>query len=328
MMSSTAAVEHKSATLLIVDDDPRSLAILEPVLLSKGYRVRVAHDGMEALAQVETAPPDLILLDIDMPGMDGYGVCERLKGQPDTRMIPVVMVTGLSALEDKLRAIETGADDFLNKPFSSIELLTRIRALLKAKFLNDQLESAEDVLFTLARTIEAKDAYTEGHVERVAGYALVLGDRLSLPEADREALRKGGILHDIGKLRVPDDILTKPTQLTSQEREVIKNHPQWGEEICSKLRSIRPALPVVRHHHERLDGSGYPDGLKGDAIPMTARILAIVDVFDALTTTRPYRRSLTRDQALGILWDEANKGWWDRDVLNAFADLVTERTAT
>ncbi|MBI3291268.1 MAG: response regulator [Elusimicrobia bacterium] len=327
-MSSPPVDEHKSATLLVVDDDPRSLAILEPVLLSKGYRVRIANSGEAALESVEMTPPDLVLLDIDMPGMDGYEVCSQLKNRPETRMIPVVMVTGLSALEDKLRAIEMGADDFLNKPFNSIELLTRIRALLRAKFLNDQLESAEDVLFTLARTIQAKDAYTEGHVERVAGYALVLGDRLSLSEGDREALRKGGILHDIGKLRVPDEILTKPTRLTVDEREVIRNHPQWGEEICRKLRSIRPALPVVRHHHERLDGSGYPDGLKGNAIPITARILAIVDVFDALTTTRPYRRALTRDQALEVLWDECGKGWWDRDILSAFADLIVERSVT
>jgi len=236
-----------------------------------------------------------------MPKLDGYEVCRRLKGNSETVFIPIVMVTSLSRLEQKIKGIEAGADDFLTKPFNSVELITRVRSLLKVKQLTDELENAETVLFSLALGVEAKDPYTEGHIFRVATLALKLGRRLGLSAEHQESLWKGGILHDIGKIGVPDAILNKAGRLTPEEEAQMQVHVIVGERICQPLRSIRYLLPVIRHHHEKFDGTGYPDGLRGEAIPITARIVGIVDMYDALITDRPYRSRLSRQEAFGIL---------------------------
>lgn len=310
------------AKILLVEDDPQAVGILEPLLISKGFSVSVARDGAEGLEKVQLVSPDILLLDIHMPRMDGLEVCRRIKANPATRLTPVVMLTAMSDLERKIQALDAGADDFINKPYNAVELLTRIRSLLRVKYLNEQLDNAEDVLFSMARAIEAKDAYTQGHVERVSGLGVRLGEHLGLPETDIDALRKGGILHDIGKIGVPDRILNKAGPLTSEERIIIRMHPAQGAKICEKLKSIRGAIPVIRHHHERMDGTGYPDHLAGDEIPFVARIMTIVDIYDALTTTRSYRKSLPPEVALEILWEEANKGWWDKQILKEFNDMM------
>jgi putative two-component system response regulator len=318
---------YAGAKILLVEDDPQAVGILEPILISKGFSVAVARDGVEGLEKVRLLAPDILLLDINMPRMDGIELCRRIKSDDALRMTPVVMLTALPDLEKKLASLEAGADDFVNKPYNSVELVTRIKSLLKVKYLNEQLDSAESVLFTMARAIEAKDSYTQGHVERVSRMAVRLGNYLGLADEEKEALRKGGILHDIGKIGVPDRILNKEGALTPEERAIIRLHPEQGSAICEKLKSIRDAIPVIRHHHERLDGSGYPDHLSGQEIPLVARVMTIVDIYDALTTTRSYRKRLPQSVALEIMWEEAKKGWWDQEVLAEFETMLKQKNS-
>jgi putative two-component system response regulator len=248
--------------------------------------------------------------------MDGYEVCRRLKNSEKTRLIPVIMVTALHDMEAKVKGIEAGADDFLPKPVNKIELQARTRSLVNTKKLNDKLTSVEDVLFSLANAVEAKDSYTQGHTQRVADMAVLLGGKMSLSEQEINALRVGGILHDIGKIGVPRDILNKPGPLSDDEWVVMKKHPTIGHKICLPLKkSLGPALDMIQHHHEKLDGSGYPDGLREDEIPTVARIMAVVDIYDALVTDRPYRKGMTRERALSILQEEADEGKLDKSVV-------------
>ncbi|MBI4390680.1 MAG: response regulator [candidate division NC10 bacterium] len=310
--------------VLVVDDNAQARELLRAALLAEGYAVTLAEGGEEALTKVAEEVPELILLDINMPGLNGYEVCSRLKGTEATRLIPIIFLTSMSDLEDKLRGIEVGADDFLTKPFRKVELLARVKSLLRVKRLNDRLENAENVLFALANAIEAKDPYTEGHIFRVATLALKLGRRLALSAEHQESLWKGGILHDIGKIGVPDAILNKAGRLTPEEIAQMQVHVVVGERICQPLRSIRYLLPVIRHHHEKFNGSGYPDGLRGETIPITARIVGIVDMYDALVTDRPYRPRLSREEAFAILRAGAGDGTLDPELVAAFVAMIQE----
>lgn len=312
----------EDATVLIVDDDPSVRASLVKLLERDGVGVVTAEDGEEALAAFAEHEPDVVVMDVIMPRMDGIEVCRRLKGDPRSRLTPVVLVTGLDAREDRIRGIEAGADDFLSKPFDAVELLARVRSLLRMKRYTDELERAEAILFALARAIEARDPYTEGHCERLSRVSVLLGRRMGLDDGGIEALRRGGIVHDIGKVVVPDAILRKEGALSPAERTVMEQHPVAGDRICKGLRSFATVLPIIRHHHERMDGSGYPDGLRREQIPLTARILQIVDVFDALTTERPYKPAVSAEEALSTLADEVRRGWWDPDVFEAFRELA------
>ncbi|MGA7841064.1 MAG: HD domain-containing phosphohydrolase, partial [Candidatus Acidiferrales bacterium] len=298
--------------ILIVDDESGARAALEFLLRREGFEVRDAADGPSAIQECATFRPDLILLDIMMPGMDGFEVCRRIKATPETRLTPVVLITGLSATEDRIMGINSGADDFLSKPIDLNELLARTRSLLRLKQYTDELENAEAVLFSLAHSIEARDPYTHGHCERLAEMSARMGERLGVPEEQIKALRRAGVVHDIGKVAVPDSILLKPGPLTSDESKVMQKHPVVGERICAPLKTFRLVLPIIRHHHEKHDGSGYPDGLAGDEIPLTARILQLSDVYDALTTDRPYKVAFTPEVALDLMEDEAGRGWWDQ----------------
>jgi putative two-component system response regulator len=313
----------KRPSIFIADDDHQALAVLEQIMLGQGYEVITAREGHDAREKILSLMPDLIILDNHMPGLSGSEICREIKTNLKTRSIPVIMLTGFTETPDKLEAIESGADDFVNKPYKAIELTTRIKSLLKVKTLYDQLDSAESVIFALARAIEAKDSYTQGHTERVSQFAVFLAHKLNLPLEEQDALYKGGILHDIGKIAIPDAILNKPGRLTPEEFNTIRTHPDRGEKICRPLNSMKESLSIIRGHHEKLDGSGYPDGLKGDQIPAVARIMAIVDVYDALTTNRSYRTALSPEVAFSILEEEARKGWWDPDILDEFRDLVT-----
>jgi putative two-component system response regulator len=316
------STKDRFPTILVADDNEANRVLLTEILEAEHYRIVHAEDGDEALQLVEEDEVDLVLSDVMMPGRSGFAVCRAVKSNPDTRLIPVVLVTSLSASEDRVQGIESGADDFLNKPVNKEELLARVRSLLRIKQFTDELEHAETVLFALALSIEAKDHYTEGHCDRLSQSSEALAKRLSLTEEERIVLRRGGVIHDIGKVAVPDQILLKPGPLTPEERKVMQQHTVVGAGICSPLKSFRSVLPIIRHHHEKMDGSGYPDGLKGDAIPLTARILQTVDIYDALTTDRPYRKAMTPERAFALMREEVKRGWWDGALVDELEAMV------
>jgi putative two-component system response regulator len=262
-----------------------------------------------ALEAIEVAAPDLVLLDVQMPGMDGYTVCRRIKANPALRLVPVVMITALDRADDRIQALEAGADDFMSKPVERLELVARVRSALRLKTVYDRLDSAEQVIFSLAAAVEAKDTYTQRHTNRVAESARFLGLRMGLSEEDLDALYRGGIIHDIGKIGVPDAVLLKPGPLDANELVLMRAHPEIGENIVRPLHTGSDLLPIVRHHHEAFDGHGYPDRLRGTAIPLLARIVAVCDAFDALTNDRPYRPRLSEREALAILTGGAGRQW-------------------
>jgi putative two-component system response regulator len=308
--------------ILVADDNDANRELLSALLSVEGYQVVCAADGQQALARVDDGSIDLALLDVVMPPPTGFEICQAMKTKAETRLIPVILLTSLNSDSDRLHGIMCGADDFLNKPVNKHELLARVHSLLRLKQFTDELDNAETVLFSLALSIEAKDPYTEGHCDRLSRYSVALGEKLGLPQDLRVALRRGGLIHDIGKLSVPEHILLKPGPLTPEERKIMEQHTVIGERICAPLRSFRHVLPIIRHHHEKRDGSGYPDGLKGEQIPLTARILQITDIYDALTTDRPYRKALSPEKAFAIMREEVKRGWWDARILDEFEIIV------
>lgn len=308
--------------VLVADDDCTNRELLVELLNAAGFDTAVAEDGAKCIQVFRAWQPDLVLLDVEMPYVDGFAVCTALKSDPATRLTPIVLVTALSAIEDRLRGIDAGADDFLTKPVDRSELMARTRSLLSLKAFTDELEKAEAVLCALAQSIEGKDPYTEGHCQRLSTLGVSLGKQVGLGEMDLLALERAGVVHDIGKVAVPDNVLLKPGRLTDAERAIIAEHPIIGERICKPLKSFARVLPIIRHHHEKLNGTGYPDGLRGSEIPLTARVLQIVDVFDALTTARPYKPAYKSEQALKIMHEEVAKGWWDPDLLREFERLA------
>ena len=313
----------KEDHILIVDDEIGIISILSEVLSFEGYKISSASGGKEAIEKTSNENPDLILLDLMMPEMDGFQVCQNIKSREETRHIPVVMLTALDGQAERLRGIEAGADDFLIKPVSRIELITKIKALIKIKHQYEDLESIENILFAFANLAEARDSYTGRHTARVSMYAQNLGRRIGLSHSSIEDLKRAGILHDIGKIGIPDHILNKQQSLTDEEFNILKNHSEIGYGICSHLKILKFVSKLVRWHHEKLDGSGYPDGISGEEIPVETRILSIADVYDSLMTDRPYRKSLSsKEAALGILIEESGKGWWDKFLVDEFIKLV------
>ncbi len=309
--------------ILVVDDNPENIILTRELLSSRGYEVVSAHSAESAQQLIHQQQPDLVLLDVIMPGKSGYELCRELKEDPFTRLIPVVMITGLTDREDKIRGIEAGADDFLNKPIFPEELFARVRSLLKLKEFTDELESVEAVLFTLALGVEARDPYTEGHCERLSRYASDLGRYLGLDDEHVTALRRGGVLHDLGKISIPDEVLKKGSNLTPEEWRIMKQHPLIGENICKPMKSMRLVLPIIRNHHEHWNGTGYPDGLRGENIPLLARILQVVDVYDALRTVRPYKPALGHEEAERTMHDESRAGLWDRELVSDFFVMLS-----
>jgi putative two-component system response regulator len=316
---------RQAARILVVDDHPSIAGLMSQLLTQRGYDVVTAADAEQAEAEVRRLAPDLILSDVRMPGKSGYELCRELKADPATRLIPFVLITGLSDSADKLCGIEAGADDFLNKPVLAEELTARVKSLLRVKEYTDELETADSVLCTLGLIVEGRDPYTEGHCERLALYGADLGRHLGLDEDSIVALRRGGYLHDLGKIAVPDGILKKGTDLTLQEWEVMKRHPATGESICKPMKSLRLVLPIIRHHHEHADGSGYPDGLRAGEIPLLPRVLQVVDVYDALHTARPYKPALGHDEAAQTMREEARQGLWDAELVNEFFSMLAEK---
>ncbi len=315
-------LRRRAPRILVVEDNDDNRLLMRELLSSRGYEVECAADADEADQAIEAHPPDLILLDVVMPGRSGYELCRKLKDDPATRLIPAVMITGLADREDRVRGIEAGADDFLNKPIFPEELFARVKSLIKLKEFTDELENVEAVLFSLALSVEARDPYTEGHCDRLARCGADLGEFLGLEEEDIVALRRGGILHDLGKIVIPDAILKKGSYLTPDEWKIMRQHPVTGEAICKPLKSLRRVLPIIRHHHEHWNGTGYPDGLRGEEIPKLARILQVVDVYDALRTTRPYKPALSYAEALETMTQEARAGLWDPQLVDALFSMI------
>lgn len=309
--------------VLVVDDEQGNRLLMRRLLERDGYDVHAVADGESALAFVSAADrlPDLILLDVMMPGINGFDVCRRIKHDPPTRLIPVVLLTSLEAKQHRIEGIKAGADDFLTKPVEFEELAARAASLIRLKRYTDDLESAQSVIDSLALTVEARDPYTEGHCQRLAAYSVALGRAIGLDDDEIAALDRGAHLHDVGKIGVPDAILLKPERLTRQEFLQMQSHTIIGERLCGQLRSLRAVRPIVRHHHERLDGSGYPDGLRGDQIPIAAQIVGVVDTYDAMTTTRPYRQALSDAHAREELLRDAAEGRLDREIVRMFAEL-------
>jgi putative two-component system response regulator len=314
--------DTRPCQILVVDDLAENREILVDLLGSEGYILDTAKDGAEAVEKALASPPDLILMDVSMPRLTGFEACRRLKADERTHLVPIVLVTGLVAREDRIQGIAAGCDDFLTKPVDSEQLMARTRNLLRTKSLVDELEQAENVLVSLANALDAKDNYTRGHSERVAKYASALGAEVGLGRIECRNLRRAGLLHDIGKIGTSLDYLHKPGPLTTAEYEEVKKHPVIGFEICRPLRTMAPLLALIRGHHERLDGRGYPDALRGDAVPVPLRCLTIADVYDAITSDRSYRKAIPRDRAFKMMSDEASTGMWDARLVDLFFDKV------
>jgi len=308
--------------VLIIDDQAGSLEAMSEALRPLGYEVWQAIDGEAGLALAQGRQPDVILLDVVMPGMDGYEVCRRLKADEETHLVPVVFLTGLDSRQARLTGLEAGAADFLNKPFDLVELEVRVRNLVNFRRATQDLDDAEKMVFAVARSVEARDEGTGEHCDRLSRMAARLGEHLGLGAEELKALRRAGYLHDIGKVGIPDAVLLKPGKLDAAEWEVMRSHVEIGVAICSGLRTLRSTLPIIRHHHERQDGSGYPDHLVGEAVPLLARIFQVTDVYDALTSERPYRRALSPAEAIELLRQETRRGYWDATIVEAFAVML------
>jgi len=324
MVERSGRQASSGGTVLVVDDEGANLNLLQRLLERAGHRVLRALHGDEALEVVSRDRPDVVLSDVRMPGRDGFQICHLLKADPATRLTPVILMTGAGEADDRLRAFDAGADDLIAKPIDPVELKARIRSLVQLKRFTDDLDSAETVLRNLALMVEARDPSTDGHCQRLTTYARLLGERLSLSSDHLVTLSRGAYFHDIGKIAIPDAILLKPGPLTPAEYARVREHPVTGERLCGNLRVLHHVKPLVRWHHERLDGSGYPDALRGDTIPVLAQIVGIMDVFDALTTDRPYRRAQPIEQALDELLAEARRGWRDRHLVDEFIAVIEQ----
>jgi len=309
-----------AATVLVVDADPRSCADWEALLLNQGYIVIAARNGQVALTLCPQIQPDLVLLYDSLPDMPGLELCRRLKTNPRNRLTPIILLASAGNVSDVSRTLSSGADDFWGHAPTPWEALSRVYSLLQLKVYID--EQAESVVFSLAQSIEARDPFDGAHCARVSNNAVRFGKSLGFSQNVLDALRIGGLVHDIGKIGIPDAILSKAGPLDPEESKIVREHPIIGEQICAPIKSLRHVLPLIRHHHERMDGSGYPDGLRGEQIPVAVRALQIVDICDALTSDRSYRQNLSLPRALTILYEEADRGWLDGTLVSQFASLV------
>jgi putative two-component system response regulator len=308
--------------VLVVDDDETVSSLFARILSREGYTVETAANVESARRLLERQPPDVILLDVVLPDAGGFSICKQLKDDASTRLIPVILVTGLSDPESRINGRRAGADDYLTKPVDPQELIARVSTAARLKRYTDDLDSAASIVMTLAVMIESRDGLTEGHCHRMANYATAIGRALGLNATDLQTLHRGGFLHDIGMLAIPPSVLLKAGPLEPEEFERVKSHTVVGDELCRNLRSLQAVRPIVRHHHERRDGSGYPDGLAGDQIPLLAQIISVVDTYDAVTHSRPYQRTHSPDDAIQLLRTEVELGLREKAIVEAFARIV------
>ncbi|MBD1839078.1 two-component system response regulator [Coleofasciculus sp. FACHB-64] len=327
-LSSVSFLGSELPKILVVDDHPSSRMTAVALLSVEGYEVLEAESGPDALKRVVECNPDLILLDVMMPGMDGFEVCRKLKQDEQTRLIPVVFITALNDRRSRILGIEAGGDDFLTKPFDRLELSARVRSLVQQKRLNEDLDHAEQVLFSIARSVESRDPATGDHCERLVEMGKAFGEFLNLSRNEVRDLMWGGYLHDIGKVGIPDAVLLKTGKLNDEEWVIMKQHVLIGEKICQPLRTMRGVIPIIRNHHERWDGTGYPDGLANEEIPFLAQVFQIIDIYDALTSERPYKRAFTSAQALEIFAEETAKGWRNPQLVEKFTEFIQSARVT
>jgi putative two-component system response regulator len=307
--------------VLLADDNRFYRLALKAILVDWGYEVVEAEDGGQAWEILKSPEaPKIAILDWMMPLMDGLELCRRVRALRRPEPTYLMVLTALNSGGDVIQALQAGADDFLHKPFDRDQLQARLE--VGKRIIGLQVSQA--IVFTFARAVEAKSPYTQGHADRVTHYCWALATHLAVPETEQEILRRGALLHDIGKISIPETILNKPGKLTSEEFELIKQHPSLGVEIVQPLQSVQDVLPLVRWHHERLDGRGYPDGLSGNDIPFLVRVLSVCDVFDALCSARPYRPALPAHRCFEILREDAAAGGLDADLVDAFVSLPAD----
>jgi len=318
-------MNSNSAKVVIGENMSGLLDSFGGIFKENGLDVRLAKDGSQILEMIRSEnPPDLLLLDHTLAGPSALEICRLTKSDPALGYIPALLVLPQGSAQDEETAVEAGFDDILVHPVNPHIMLARIQSLLRVKNLTDGMDDAEAVLYTLTRTLEVKDQFTMGHADRVAHYAVDLGKAMGLPEEDLVTLRQGGMLHDVGKIAIPDAVLSKPGFYTPDEFKIMKQHPVIGCQICQRLKSVRKAIPLIRHHHEKLDGTGYPDGLKAESIPPLVRLINVVDIYDALRSRRSYKEAFSMDKSFEIMWSEVHKGWWDGDILGQWEKLVRD----
>jgi putative two-component system response regulator len=304
--------------ILVVDDDDDALEVFDAYARDLGFRCFTLPDPTEAVAFARSVLPDVILTDVMMPGLDGFELCRHIRAVPELERIPILMVTSLDDRDSRIEALECGAQDFLTKPVDRSELGARVRALGRARRLTETLDSADRVLDAIALCAEARDHTTGEHCERLRRAGRRFGEFLGLDRPDVIALERAGYLHDIGKIAIPDAILHKKGPLDAQEWAVMRTHPTVGADLLAPLRTMATVLPIVRHHHERWDGTGYPSGLAGEAIPYLARVFQLLDAWDALIHPRPYKPAMAPAQVLALLAEEAEAGRWDPELFERF----------
>jgi putative two-component system response regulator len=324
-MTDVPLFRRRSHTVLVIEDDSANRQLLASMLTREHYTVRTAGDGESGLIAALDPGLDLILLDIGLPTVDGLEVTRRLRLDRRARTIPIILLTGRSGVDEMVLGLDAGADDFVSKPFQRPELLARMRSAIRMREAILGMESAQAVVAALANAVEAKDVTTEEHCQRMAGLAARLGERAGLTDEELEALAYGALLHDVGKIGVPEGILTKPGPLSPEEWTVLRRHPEIGERICQPLELSRTFVSIIRHHHERWDGFGYPDRIIGEAIPQGARIVGLVDAFDAMTHDRPYRDALSLDAAMEEIRAGAGRQF-DPDLATAFLGILDTAT--
>ena len=311
--------------ILIAEDDVANRALLVRHLERGGYRAIAVADGRDALRAAMDEAPALVLLDLGLQGLGGLDVCRRLRADPRTVALPIILVTGQVTSSDVVAGLDVGADDFVRKPYDQAELMARVRSVLRLAHATAEVAGAHGVIAALANAVEAKYATTEQHCQRLAGLAHELGMKAGLEPAALKGLVFGALLHDIGKIGISDAILTKPAPLTPEEWRAMRLHPIIGERICEPLATASQFAPIVRHHHERWDGGGYPDGLRAEAIPVGARIVGLVDAYDAIIHDRPYRPARDIHSAMAEIRREAG-GQFDPELVRLFLPLL-EREA-
>jgi putative two-component system response regulator len=322
MIIKAPTIANSTYKILVVEDEIQQQKLVKAALNSSEFDLMLATNGEEALSFIKKYDFDVVLMDKCMPGMCGDEVCSRVRNELHKPLLPLIMLTGTTSDEELEKSLSAGANDFIRKPYNPMALIAKVRATGYNKRIVDQLDSADSMLFALARMVEAKDECTGDHCSRLEHTAAVFGKELELCSEEIYALQRGGVLHDIGKLGIPDSILLKEGSLTDEEWETMRQHTIIGERLCSDLKSMKNTLPIIRHHHERGDGGGYPDGLRAEEIPFLARVFQIIDIYDALSNNRPYKKAFPLEKIISIFEEETAKGWRDPELVTSFINLL------